>query len=495
MCAAWLRLLIVVCLALGVGACRQVLGIGDHPAADGGGGDDDPDADVIEQPDAEPLADAAPGTLGVTVAEATLHRGETVTVQIEVSRGDGVTGPAIITTSGLPTGVTAGALTIAAGETTGDLSLTASDSALLGATSAMVHAEVGAASGEASLEVAVLANPGTLDDSFGGDGVVTVPGATATDILPRATGAWLDGRLNNDTMIASLDDDGTVAMAYEGLITGTVPITLNAGDDGRLLFAGYDENGFNDDALIAAFDTNLDLDTSFGNQGAAFMGDADPASYALMAVPMGGTLISGVAVDGNGAFALSLDSGVQTGSRTNLGSTTDVNDALFMNPRMVAVGYRPGAGGVKILVVRSYVPGATTSSEIGPQTTGCQGTSVAKIAADAVLITGDCTAGPRLWQIKLTGTVVQDLALPFTAVPVAIIVGADGTRYVLDADATLHALDAAGQVVTSFANGGELDLRASVSGLDAVTMELDGMGRLWVLGTTGANTVVARVLL
>jgi len=73
-------------------------------------------------------------------AEASVRASGDITVSI--ARGLDFTGPITVTVEGLPAGVTASALTIATGQTSGTVTITASGAAVAGKVAMTLHQQV-----------------------------------------------------------------------------------------------------------------------------------------------------------------------------------------------------------------------------------------------------------------------------------------------------------------------------------------------------------------
>jgi uncharacterized delta-60 repeat protein len=137
-------------------------------------------------------------------------RGSTAAIEVEITRGGGFAGEVVIDVEGLPTGVGADAITIAAGDTTGTLAVQALSSADLGGPTRITVAATGGADLASSLELPayVAGEPGELDTSFSFDG----------ELLHTATDSEYDAVSG-----AAFDDQGRLLIGGEG--QGEIPPT------------------------------------------------------------------------------------------------------------------------------------------------------------------------------------------------------------------------------------------------------------------------------
>src|SRR5690606_22837805 len=137
-------------------------------------------------------------TLSIAVAPDTvdLTRGATATATVNVTRGGGFEGAVAVGREGLPAGVTASTLTVAAGANSGQVALTATASAAQG-----VHAVTARGTGEGvsaatdAFHVSVHdAEPqGSIGLSFSPSSVEVTQGQTATATVEITRGGGFEG--------------------------------------------------------------------------------------------------------------------------------------------------------------------------------------------------------------------------------------------------------------------------------------------------------------
>ena len=180
-------------------------------------------------------------------------------------------------------------------------------------------------------------NPdGSLDTSFDGDGRVTTDFFGYSDEAD-ALALRPDGKLvaagyaytgnDRDFALACYNPDGSLDASFDGDGKATTDFfggwdqgrALVLQPDGKLLAAGWAENGYYSDFALARYNTNGSLDASFGGDGKIttdFFGIYDSA-YALALQPDGKLVAAGKAENGSGDpdFALarySAEEGVFT---------------------------------------------------------------------------------------------------------------------------------------------------------------------------------------
>jgi uncharacterized delta-60 repeat protein len=281
-----------------------------------------------------------------------------VDLTVTVTREAGFDGAIELSLVDLPSGVTAGTTIVPAAESTGLLTLTADPQAALGPAAASVQASSeGLDDRTVPVTVLVADPPGTLDQTFDGDGITT----TDATGMAQAIAVQLDDKIvvagvNGTTWVIArylpggeLDPDfGTGGVVLD--IDGTVnDIALQP--DGRILVAGHS----NDQAVIARYNTDGARDQAFAANGlAALDGSIFSSSRGF-----------GVAVQSTGAIVLA-------------GTATPANEGFLL--RFSPSGQRdpgfPSSGGgsvadqayhgVVIGADDSILVGGTASSPAGP---------------------------------------------------------------------------------------------------------------------------------
>lgn len=270
------------------------------------------DPDVGSLPDATPAQPATRLTVTLGGDKAPILQGASATLSVTIARLDGLAGPVEITAVGLPAGVTADALTIADGATTGTLTLRAPATAPHSLpTQVTVHGTVGTVAADATATVTVYGAPGALDTSFGG-GKMMLPGG-ASDDYAYAAALQADGKLviagraaehGGDFALIRLDRDGNVDTSFGN---GGRVLTDFAGSsetiyalaiqpDGKIVAAGVSTvAGSGNDFALARYNVDGSLDASFGTGGKVTTPvgpDADTGS-AVLVQPDGTILVGG----------------------------------------------------------------------------------------------------------------------------------------------------------------------------------------------------------
>jgi uncharacterized delta-60 repeat protein len=203
-------------------------------------------------------------------------------------------------------------------------------------------------------------NPdGSLDTNFNGSGTVTTPISSADDYASDlvlqpdgklvAAGASFNGS-SYDFALARYNPDGSLDTSFHG--TGTVTTAIGAGSDvasalvlqpdGKLVAAGFSNNGSNNDFALVRYNPDGSLDTNFNGTGkvTTAIGPGFDAAHALVLQPDGKLVAVGHSYNGTDAdFALarynpdgSLDTGFNgTGKVTTpIGPGNDEANAVAL---------------------------------------------------------------------------------------------------------------------------------------------------------------------
>jgi len=170
-----------------------------------------------------------------------------------------------------------------------------------------------------SLDIAVVRYnaDGSLDTTFDGDGKVTTPVGTGADygfaIALQPDGKFLvAGYLNNagnyDFAVVRYNADGGLDTTFSGDGKVTTPVGT-AGDygyaialqpDGKILVAGYSENGSDNDLAVVRYNADGSLDTTFDADGklTTAAGGGNDNGYAIGLQPDGKIVVAGLSDNG-----------------------------------------------------------------------------------------------------------------------------------------------------------------------------------------------------
>ena len=165
---------------------------------------------------------------------------------------------------------------------------------------------------------------GTLDTSFSGDGMLTTEIGVGLDhgysVTVQADGKiLLAGRsyngANYDFALVRYNSDGTLDTSFSG--DGKLTTAIGAGfdegysvtvqADGKILVAGYSNNGSNDDFALVRYNSDGTLDTSFSGDGklTTAIGAGHDGGYSVTVQADGKILVAGYSHNGsNDDFAL-----------------------------------------------------------------------------------------------------------------------------------------------------------------------------------------------
>lgn len=285
-------LLITAITALGAASagCASLLGLEDTELRDDGGTG----------------GDGGSGALTVSVPSMSarvVRGGDTQEIAVEITRGDGFAGAVTIDATGLPTGVTAAPIELAAGQTEGALPVTAAVDGTLGpiaiqvVASAVDDTEVSDAT-DVALMVADL--PGTLDTTFNNDGISTLILAGTSDridaMVLQSTGrivvlvaSGANFSLAAFTPEGSLDTTfGTAGTTAITGITTVKDLALRANDklvvvgitSTQLSLRGFNADGSLDDVFGTAGTTTLPGASFSASDGESVAVAADGRIYA-----------------------------------------------------------------------------------------------------------------------------------------------------------------------------------------------------------------------
>ncbi len=221
---------------------------------------------------------SGPFTLGVNPAAITVRQGRTATISVDLDST--VAQSVSVKALGLPSGVLASPLLLTPKQPRGDLLLTSDTSAAIG--TSVVKLEGTGPTGDKQTRDFMLTiggRPGTLDNSFGDKGLVTVPGISLS-FFPR-TVITPDDRIvivtlgNGVAYLLRLLPDGMLDSTFGTSGITTVPSppmgpgwTLNdvvLQPDGKIIVVGATNPASN--GILWRFDSTGHLDPTFGSQG------------------------------------------------------------------------------------------------------------------------------------------------------------------------------------------------------------------------------------
>ncbi len=233
---------------------------------------------------------------------------------------------------------------------------------------------------------------GSLDTSFGPDGTVTTDFGgddAANSVLIQPNGKIVaagvsDAGGTNDFALARYNPDGSLDPSFgtNGLMTtnfggADIIFEIIRQPDGKIIAVGVSDAGGTNDFALARYNTNGSLDTSFGTNGLVTtnFGGSDTALAAILQPD--GKIVAVGQSDAGGTidFALarynpngSLDTSFGTNGlvRTNLGGGTDSASSAALQPdgKIVVAGSSDAGGTVDFAVAR-YNPNGSLDTSFG----------------------------------------------------------------------------------------------------------------------------------
>jgi len=157
-----------------------------------------------------------------------------------------------------------------------------------------------------------LDSDGSLDPNFGSNGIYTYDGGNGydaiVDLLVQPDGSIVacgssNNGTDNDLIVIRLNANGTPDMAfgssgvatYHKSVSHDTALRLTVQNDSKILVTGTSHNGSNYDIMVARFNTDGTLDTSFGTDGIVYYdgGDYD-RGYGIDTNSNGDILVTGV---------------------------------------------------------------------------------------------------------------------------------------------------------------------------------------------------------
>jgi uncharacterized delta-60 repeat protein len=289
-----------------VGGCASILGIEsqtfDGDAGDGGGGGEmdvtTHDAPAMEASsggaDSGPIGvvdsgpDSGPGFTLSAQASLTLQQGASAQVNVMVARTGGFADAITVTVSGLPAGATANPLTITNGTASGPLTIVVGNATPQSVSNLSIDgvAANGTVSASTTMDLVVRGPPGSVDQLFGNQGIVS--GFLTTTNFGTFDAAAIDGTGNililidsqlggGQVLVIRILPDGTLDPSFGTAGIATVPNTGVAFDaifplsTGEILLCGLSQNGspWTDEMVrltsAGAVDTSFSPDGGIGN--------------------------------------------------------------------------------------------------------------------------------------------------------------------------------------------------------------------------------------
>lgn len=441
-----------------------------------------------------------------SVSNVQIHQGDSQTVGLRILPLHGFSGQVSIAlklqnSADLPAGInyTPAAVTVTDNPLDVTLIISASDSVPVGSYAATMIFSSGKISHSLGLGIDVVPPAGSLDASFGSNGVTIVNDLTQTQgeddlaysLAFGSNAIYLLGRSNDQLVVSKLDADGNFDGSFAGgtgvatlanlqqLSSDTLDFDLDRAMavilSNKLMVTGYAHNG-NDDLLLARLNPDGSLDTGFGGSGVIVYdnlagGNGNDRGYSLR-LTRDGYLVSGMsykdASDTEQFVLASFDNGGSLG-KVAVGGGSEF-DALYSlaatNDVLVAAGETVDGGSRKGLWARF-------AADLG--------------VSDSKSL--DAFAGGRVRSLAPSD---------------------DGGFYLAgytyngsDFDLVVEKLQADGAVDEDFGNGGVVVLDkvagGSVAGSDrAFSVTVDGEGRILVAGRSfvsgrGDDLVVVRL--
>ena len=383
-------------------------------------------------------------TIATTGSSLTLPRKASAGVNVSITRTGGFTGPVTVGVSGLPSGVTASALTIPVGSTTGTLNLSATATATL-STAPVVTGINGSSTGvtaqSTSLNLTVRPGGGERFDFAS-----SIPGVVS-GILIRS--------------FSNFDNAGAMIVQ----------------PDGKMLLGGSTDglSGLSLDGLVMRFNPDGSLDADFGVGGVTRLSFTSSFYIYSLALQSDGRIIVGGEYDGESVVArLKINGALDTSFGSGLGP-------LIVDPTAGLVF--PGGDGSNDLAIQS-------DDKILVVSRMDRDMMLARLNANGTTDTGFGSSGRVTRDLTSTDAVPGSSSDTAKAVAVLsdgkIVIAGEGTgqiaivRYLSD-----------GSLNSSFGSGGVTQTPLGTLSQYVNDMQVQPDGKLVVVGLNSRDTVPA----
>lgn len=239
----------------------------------------------------------------------------------------------------------------------------------------------------------VYAQPGSLDLTFSSDGKLT------TDFIGAADGGAAvaiqsDGKIivagnsssgsNADFALVRYNTDGSLDISFG--TTGKITTAIGTGNDfglsiaiqtdGKIVVAGFSDNGTNADFALVRYNTNGSLDNLFDTDGkvTTAIGSADDRGYSVAIQSDGKIVVAGVSVNGgtedfalvryntNGSLDTSFDSDGKITTDFSGGNDDGLSVAIQNDGKIVVGGYSSNSTDTDFALVRYTTNGSLDTS-------------------------------------------------------------------------------------------------------------------------------------
>lgn len=211
------------------------------------------------------------------VPDVIVTSGTTNAVPVAVTR-DGLDGPVVVSVTGLPPGVDAPPVTIAAADTTASILVSVSRGTTFPITKLTFVATSGEERASQTTNLLLRGKAGSVDDSFGAQGVATavLGSAQATDLATLADGSYvLLANAASNALLAPIPRDGTRSPVSPSALAFASASACALDAQGGLVVGGDEVASGKKMSLRRYLPTSLDADMGFGASGRVALGEAE----------------------------------------------------------------------------------------------------------------------------------------------------------------------------------------------------------------------------
>ena len=251
-------------------------------------------------------------------------------------------------------------------------------------------------SGNSEFAVARFNDDGSLDNTFDGDGLVTISFSGGDDV-GSGIAVQADGKIvvvgtsnsgsgNSEFAVARFNDDGSLDNSFGvgGLVTTSFSARNDVGSgiavqaDGRIVVVGTSDNGSGASELaVARFNLDGSLDNSFSGDGRV-----------TLSFTAGDDVGSGIAVQSDGKIVV-------------VGTTDDLSNTWFAVARFTVNGsLDPSFAGGGTVISRSKINGDD------------MGSGIAVLSNDQIVVVGSSDDGSGKWRFVVARFISIDGSFP-----------------------------------------------------------------------------------